>query len=393
MVKTNRIVFLKALLIESNFHSLYEKITFKDEAIYTEEKSSKSKLDSTIYNIQDVPNYLNTYIHKGTPNLKKIAVQTLKGYLVEVKKFNTLEAYLKNNFGSKSRSNLRRYKNRLETCFTIHYTCYYGAIPKEEYNSLLITLKEFLIRRFEEKKESNYELQHFDEYYAVIYDLILKKEASIYVIYHNKKPISIRINMFKNHLGYYIMSCYDIDYSKFHLGSLDMLKNIEWCLFNNIETYDLLKGYEYYKKDWMTTSFNFYNHILYDSSSMLSTILAYSKKIKTKITYKIYHILKTSHFISHYKKAKQFLYEFPHKPNAQKKITYHKVDNFNEVIEKKQIDFENDSSYFFIKKQLFNLLFTSQEQYKDITIYKNLEDKNHFLVYGKRNKWSFRIFE
>lgn len=392
MVKTNRIVYLKGLFFDRSFLTVYDKITYKTKTIHSKNNSAAKIPKSTVYEILDVPNYIEIQVSKENPKLKQIKLQTLKGYLVEANKYNTIEEYLENNFGSKSRSNLRRYKNRLEKCFNIQYACYYGNIPKEIYNNLFIALKQLLIRRFEEKKESNYELQHFEEYHSIIYDLILKKEASLYVIYHDKKPISIRINMFKENLGHYIMSCYDIDYSKFHLGSVDMLKNIEWCIGNEMVTYDLLKGYDYYKKDWKTTSFNFYNHIIYDSNSVLSTLYAFVKKIKTKITYKVYYILKAIHFISHYKKVKQFLYELSHKPTAQKKIVYNKVDSFNEVIEKKQIDFENDSSYSFLKKPLYDVLFTSQEQYKDILIYLNLEDKNHFLVCGKRNNWSFRVF-
>ncbi|MCK0156868.1 GNAT family N-acetyltransferase [Cellulophaga sp. F20128] len=390
MLKPNRIVFLKALFYASDFFYVFDKVTYKTKVVYSEKTIKNTNADQGLYLIQDVPNYLKTHTPEKS-KFKKTEVQTLQGFLVETNKFDTLEAYLKHNFGAKSRSNLRRYQNRLEKCFTIDYTCYYGSIPKEEYNKLFIALKELLIRRFEEKKESNYELQHFDEYHDLIYNLILKKEASLFVIYHNKKPISIRINMFKANLGFYIMSCYDIDYSKFHLGAIDMLKNIEWCFKNDIATYDLLKGYEYYKKDWMTTTYSYYNHIIYDANSSKATLVAFFTKLRISYRYKLYYILKRINLHHPYKKIKQFLYNLSNKNKNHKELKQLTVSDLNLNKKENRIDFENNTNYHFIKKYVIDLLFISKEHYNDIKVYRILAEENYIVIEGKNKEWFFKI--
>lgn len=390
MVKFNKTVFLKGMFFNDNTLPFFEKITYHTKTIYTTKNTNIKNTKTTFYEIVDVPDYLDIYIPN---NSKKIQLKTLKGYLVETEKYKTVEEYLNDNFGTKSRSNLRRYKNRLEKCFNIKYTCYCGSISKEKYNSLFAALKELLIRRFEEKKENNYELRHFDEYQETIYNLILTKEASILVIYNDQKPISIRINMFKKTLGYYIMSCYDIDYSKFHLGSLDMLKNIEWCIKKNIETYDLLKGYDYYKKDWKTTTFDFYNYLIYNPSSIQATFNAHAKKVITKGTYKLYYTLKNLNFITYYKRLKQKLHKQTYKTITEKKISHAKLEDDQLNANKIQIDIEKNEAYFYLKRTIFNLLFISQEYYKDIKVYKNLNNKNNFYVVGKNNKWSLILID
>lgn len=393
MAKHNKTVFLKGLFFNDNTLPFFKKITYQTKTLYTTKSTNIKNTKNTFYEVVDVPGYIDTYIPNEAIKLKKIQLKTLKGYLVETKKYTTVEEYLTANFGTKSRSNLRRYKNRLEKCFNITYTCYYGDITKEKYNSLFIVLKALLIRRFEEKKENNYELRHFDEYQDTIYNLILKKEASIFVIYNDQKPISIRINMFKETLGYYIMSCYDIDYSKFHLGSLDMLKNIEWCIKNNIITYDLLKGYDYYKKDWKTTTFDFYNCIIYDPSSIQASFNAYAKKIKTKGTYILYYTLKKANFITYYKRVKQKLHKQTHNASTEKKVTHTKTEENELTANSVQLDFKNNEAYFYLKRPIFNLLFTSKEHYKDIKVYKNLDSKNNFYIVAKNNKWSLNIID
>ncbi|MCL5244805.1 GNAT family N-acetyltransferase [Cellulophaga sp. 20_2_10] len=393
MAKHTKTVFLKGLFFNDNTLPFFEKIAYQTKTIYTTKNTNIKYNKNTFYEVVDVPDYLDIDIPNEAVKLKKIQLKTLKGYLVETKKYTTVEEYLTANFGTKSRSNLRRYNNRLEKCFNITYTCYYGDISKEKYNSLFVALKALLIRRFEEKKENNYELRHFDEYQDTIYNLIVKKEASIFVIYNDQKPISIRINMFKETLGYYIMSCYDIDYSKFHLGSLDMLKNIEWCIKNNIITYDLLKGYDYYKKDWKTTTFDFYNYLIYDPSAIQATFNAYAKKAKTKATYKIYDTLKKIHFITYYKKVKQKLHRKAPSVSTEKKVTHTKLEVNERTANSVQLDFDKNEAYFYLKRPIFNLLFTSQEHSKDIKVYKNLEDVNNFYVIGKNNKWSLHLID
>ena len=260
MNKVSYITFLKAFLAENSLPPIYDKIAYHDTILFNK-KDTKPNLKSNLISIQDIPNYLNLDVSKDLKNIKVNSVKTLKGHLIELSIFRDFNDYVTKKFSSKSKSNLNRYQRRLESCFNINYVAYHGSIEKEEYDRIFVVLKKLLVRRFHQKKEKNYELQYLDEFHELCYDLIMQKKANLYIIYNDNEPISIRINMLKDNLAYYIISGYDIDYGKFHLGSIDMFSNIEWCFENNYKIYDLLKGYDYYKQKWATTSY--YNYDTY----------------------------------------------------------------------------------------------------------------------------------
>jgi len=387
ILKHIKIVFLKALFSSHNLSCFYERISFEERKINLP-KNIKTMGNKFVCVIRDIPGYLTLKEQKSDPKLKFHRVKTLKGYLIELTNYRTIDAYLNANFGTKSRSNLRRYTNRLEKCFDISYVCYWGDISKEEYLNMFTVLRDLLQRRFVEKREVNYELQHLEEFQLEVYDLILKKEASLYVIYEQQKPISIRINLFKDKLSFYMLSCYDIDYAKFHLGSIDMLKNIEWCIANHMLAYDLLKGYEYYKKNWMTKTFNYYNHIIYGTGKTI-TLYAYYQKIKTQFRYAIYHRLKAYQIDKAFRKIKQVGYSFLHKNHIEPELKIIATSYFN-ASDAVEIAIEEEK-YHFLKKNVFDFLFISQEQLKDIKVFKAFDAVNHFQIVGKKNSYSFLL--
>ena len=53
------------------------------------------------------------------------------------------------------------------------------------------------------------------------------------------------------------ITVFDIDYSKFHLGSITIMKLIEWCIENEIKILDFSKGYFEYKRRWCTKIYDF----------------------------------------------------------------------------------------------------------------------------------------
>jgi hypothetical protein len=272
-----------------------------------------------------------------------------------------------------------RYQNRLNTCFNIKYISYYGSIEKEEYTKLFIALKELLIRRFNEKQEVNYELKHLSEFHEIIYDLILDCKANLYVIYDDETPISIRINMFKNKIAYYIISGYDIDYSKFHLGSIDMLKNIEWCINNDFEIYDLLKGYDYYKTKWATKTHDYFNYITYSRNSIVGLYTF----VKEVIKYKFYRFFKKYRIISKYKNFKKSIFGFNR--NRKSKLSYH-FSNFDKEMTSKtiEIDFKKNE-YSFLRKPVYDFLFLNNESINHLNVSKLINASNKFKVHS-RNK-------
>lgn len=381
MSKIKNITFLKAFLFEDSLPSIYNKISNDKNAVFDNKKPSDFNFKNQILKIKDVPDYLKIEASTKKVSIKK--VKTLKGHLVELSDFQNLNDYLKHNFSAKSRSNFRRYENRLETCFNIKYVAYYGHIEKEEYNRLFIVLKDLLLRRFNEKQEKNYELQHLGEFQDVIYDMLLQKKASLFVIYHSNKPISIRINMHRNILSYYIISGYDIDYSKFHLGTIDMMKNIKWCINNNFEIYDLLKGYDYYKTKWATKSHYYYNHVAYNSNKANTLILGNYITFKEKIKYTFYSILKKYNLISKFKKAKKYIFGM-RSTFSNNHVSLNISELKNKITSKVvKIDIEKNNEYAFLRKPIYDFLFLNNCALNSITIYKLVDFSNKFLIKSK----------
>jgi hypothetical protein len=104
---------------------------------------------------------------------------------------------------------------------------------------LFRSLKVMLERRFDQKKVVNGNIDKLQEYEAAVYPLLLKKKAFIFVIYDGDKPIDIAFNFLFQNTVYSYTSGFDIDYSKFNLGMIDMIKHLEWCFENGYKQMDL----------------------------------------------------------------------------------------------------------------------------------------------------------
>ncbi|MFD0842059.1 GNAT family N-acetyltransferase [Flaviramulus multivorans] len=380
------ISFLKAFLFENSLPPIYTKILDTNGYDFNIKKNEKNTSNKHIVIVKDIPDYFTIETAKKPKTVLK-RIKTLKGHLVELDKFKNIEDYLNNKFSSKSRSNLRRYVKRLETCFNIKCITYYGDISREEYNRLFVSLKELLIKRFKQKQETNYELQHLDEYQQIVYDMLLRKEASLFVIYDNNNPISIRINMFKGYLAYYILSGYDTDYSKFHLGSIDMLKNIEWCINKRFKVYDLLKGYDYYKSNWATKTHYYYNHIIYS----INSIKGYYTSIIQKVKYYAYNVLKHYNLIQKYKRVKKIFYGFKHKSEIKSTLYTFKEINIDDLDKKNKIDIDKNDSFLFLRRPVYDFLFLNSENKSNITVSELINSQNTFIIQSRSKCFLLKI--
>ncbi|MBS9463883.1 GNAT family N-acetyltransferase [Flagellimonas sp. 389] len=379
--KIRRVIFLRSFLSKYDLSPFYERLTGFSGELYNN-PANNSNFNNNVFFVKDIPGYLQAYPPK---NLKLKTIPTVEGYLIRFDHFNTFDDYLDQSFSPKSKSNFRRYTNRLEKCFDIRYKMYYGNITKAEYHHLFDVLKDLLVRRFQQKKEANYELEHLGEFRAVLFDLIRNKKANLFVIYDKHRPISIRINMRYKNIAYYILSSYDIDYAKFHLGSIEMLKNAEWFYQQEFEAYDLLKGYGYYKKKWATHTYYCENHIIYDTKSINSRILSSFLIVSGSAYQRLIKTLKSLKLDAPYKKLKKHLFTLLHQKNSQKptlvSINYLPIEHDS----LSPIDIENDSNYSFLRKTVNDFLFITQESFDDITIYKSEKKPFYFQIRGKSN--------
>ncbi|MCR9227849.1 MAG: GNAT family N-acetyltransferase [Flavobacteriaceae bacterium] len=249
---SNKIIFLRSLLAEEKFPEVIERVLDSRNGLPLYEKPSAKPLliENRSFVLQDVPGYVDLILDQHQKKFSTHTIITQHTHVIELERYLDGNQYMEQHFGPKTRSSLRRYKKRLEECFDIRYEVFQGSIDKKWYNEIFEQLRTLMIRRFKEKNEENYELPHLDQIKADLYPMLLQNRATLFVIYANGEPVSIRINMMKDKLAFYILSAYNPDYDVFRLGKLDMWQNVSWFINQGYTTYDLLKGYAYIKEKW-----------------------------------------------------------------------------------------------------------------------------------------------
>lgn len=249
---SNKIIFLRSLLAEEKFPDVIERVLDSRNGLPLYEKPSAKPLliENRSFVLQDVPGYVDLILDQHQKKFSTHTIITQHTHVIELERYLDGNQYMEQHFGPKTRSSLRRYKKRLGECFDIRYEVFQGSIDKKWYNEIFEQLRTLMIRRFKEKNEENYELPHLDQIKADLYPMLLQNRATLFVIYANGEPVSIRINMMKDKLAFYILSAYNPDYDVFRLGKLDMWQNISWFINQGYTTYDLLKGYAYIKEKW-----------------------------------------------------------------------------------------------------------------------------------------------
>ena len=234
-------------------------------------------LKKEILLIFDVPTYFKIPQPQDLNPTKLIRVKQYPGFLIELDSFSSLQEYLQKKFKKSSRYKLNKYSRRLSECFDIKTQMYLGdAITEEAYNFLFDRFRELLEKRFLDKAEHNNNLdeKEWDFYKSVAYPLILKKQAGLFVVKNGENPIAITLVYFSKDVIFDAITVFDIDYAKFHLGSVNIMHLIDWGIANKFKLLDFSKGYFDYKTRWATKSYDFEYHILYNSKSFSSVAKA-----------------------------------------------------------------------------------------------------------------------
>ncbi|TGV03940.1 GNAT family N-acetyltransferase [Flavivirga rizhaonensis] len=365
---------------------IYNKIvnTISGTPIY-ETLDTKDKIDSYLYCIYDFPGYLKGYVTKKGWKLK--IINTYKGSLILLKNYINTEDYLKHKFSAGRRSKFRTYQKRLETCFNIEYKTYFGNISKDEYESLFKAFHDMTRKRFLEKKIQNYDLSRWDVYQEIAYPLINSKEAVLFVILSDNKPISICLNFIRQKTIYGYLRAFDVDYSKFYIGFTDFIKQLHWCFENGIEVFDLLKGSYPYKMRLIDTQYNFQKHILYNSNSFSTTVSANVITGKTQAFYTLVKVLKKLNVNKLYYKFINYKYrnkELQGFKNEYENIVL--INNFkiepNEVITELNL---NNDSLSFLKRFVFNFLYSNQESINNVKLFRYNKETNSYIIKGQKN--------
>ena len=202
-------------------------------------------------------------------NKKTILEYDMAGNGIVLDTFDSISGFVQSGLGKSFRKNLKRSIERFEHCYDVKYKMYFGEIDKETYISLMDNLREMYLLRFEQLGKTNVTVFTWSSYYDNCYNLINSKQASLFVIYANNKPVDISLAFHYDKLFFSVVSSYDLDYSKFSLGHISIYKEVEWCLQNEYMLYDLSYGADMpYKEKWTNLDYVFENHILYKKGSL-----------------------------------------------------------------------------------------------------------------------------
>ena len=341
-----------------------------------------------------IVNYINPYYtiiinEKETP-LIALKFQQTSGFLAQLGKFTSVEQYMSAKMSSKSRTKIRGYIRRLETCFPISYKMYFGEISKKDYNFLFSKFNVFLTNRFSQRGDDHEAFPRWDSIQSSTYNMIENKTASLFVIYNGDQPIDICLNYHHQNIIDNAIRSYDIDYSKYRLGYIDIYKQLEWCFENGVEIFDLSIGDFDYKRQWCNVQYEFENHILYDKNSFLKKVIAhvllafYKSKgyLKKKNVHLIYHKIRS---IFKPKKKSNPSYtetvitceEMEHLP-SQKNIT--KIDHSLE-------------KYKALRKPIYDFQYGNTELSKHLKVYKTNNQNTIFYVNGLRKTFKIRLVQ
>lgn len=335
--------------------------------------------------------YIPSYYIKAEVNslLKGISFNRFQGFCIDMQGYENTENYIATQFGTKSRSKVRSYVRRLETCFNIRYEMYHGNnITKPQYDSLLEILEEMIVARFNQRNETHQAMSDWGYYKNQSYDLILKKKASLFVIYDGNKPIDICLNYHTKNVFVNYIRAYDIDYSKFRLGYIDIYKQLDWCIENNYRIFDLGPGILTYKKQWCNVTYDFQNLILFNKKSIGNRLFG--------------NLMVRFYKLKIYLDKKNII-----KDRANK--TVNSSDNNNEETEngKPNISFGSEpltavvipkdateiniesNNYKHLRNSIYDYLYLNFELKDSVVIYKLNDAEENYILKGKKNLVKF----
>lgn len=330
--------------------------------------------------IYDVPTFFKCPEHIPHKTLQVKKIKQYPGFLIELEGFDDLGDYLRKRFKKSSRYKLNKYKRRLDQCFDIQYKMYKGDVSEKRYLEIFGQFKQLLEKRFADKGEHNNNLdkQEWEFYKNVARPLIKENRAGLFVIEAQGTPIAITLVYFSKHIIFDAITVFDIDYSKFHLGSINIMYLIEWGIANKYRTLDFSKGYFDYKARWSTKQYDFEYHVLYNPRSIVSRTKAFFLtaffKLKQylrnqgmdKVANKVLFTVKKRDRIAHNTGIK------PNNPPFED----YKLEDSMDLIE---ID-GHDSE---IKKVLFDFLYLYNENFSDVNCFKHTKKQNQYIFIGK----------
>lgn len=349
---------------------------FTLQAFYRTVPSSFDALRKKILVIYDVPDYfhVNTKIQSGF--IKLNIVKEYVGYSIDLKGYTTLEGYLGERFNTKNRSQFRAYQRKLENAFPITYKMFFGYISKVHFEYLFDRLYELSVKSFTHKKINNRKLipENFNFLRDATYELLLEKKACLFVVYNGEKPIGISLNFNSDHILFGDSTVYDLDYSKFNVGIIMLIKQIAWCLENNFTTYDFSKAHFPYKEKWCNVEYHFQHHILFDSKHLKSSVIAFLLTV----------FLNLKQYMREHR-FRAFLKKCMRRQKSQEYARYSILANDHLSENKVEIPINSDKHPLMIRA-VNDFIYSSSDHISDVKVFQLLDKDNTFHIQGKEEK-------
>lgn len=331
--------------------------------------------------VYDVPTYFNREtIHEGS-HLKLKKVFQYQGFLMDLTKSISTEAYINSQFSSKNRREFRSNERRLHECFSASHRFFYKDISKEDYNFIFDSFYELLSARFSGKNTNYHHLepQKWNYYKDLVYPMIKAKKASFLVIYDEKTPIGITLNFHSESVLFETITVFDTNYSKFSIGKLSIIKLLDFCYAHKISMSDFSKGDFDYKRKWGNTVYDFNYHILYDASSVKSKLTAFCLERFFKA--KLY--LREKEVNQWYRKMR---FKFARSSKAKYNwgdFKIEKLEEFHPDSTYKAINFKA-SEYKGLLYVVYSFLFYAPQSVDTVKVYQDINDVNVYVISGDK---------
>ncbi len=375
MSKKNKIAIFPLLFRTPEINHLYKSIEYF--GLHILNKNSKV-LKNSIFTFRLVPEYFKLNLRDTTFKSKTIP-QYNWGYSILLNASDSIDAYMQRQFNSKKRNILTRYVKRLELCFNIKYSMFYGAISSTDYNFIMQSLYEMIVNRFKERNETHKNLLEWQLLVESTYQKIRNKEASLFVIYNEDEPIEISLNYHFDKILFSYISSFNIDYSKFGLGHVEIYKQIEWCANNGYKLFEMGVGGMDYKRRWSNNIYRYTHHVVYKSSSYLSKYKAQLIIIKIRIK----EFLKSKGLNEIYPRINRY---FTKKQDKQSNVTLSKIEVFNDINMANLEEIQQNAlgEEVFLKKYIHDFLYTTTGHINDVKVYRYTTERS-FLIKGTKS--------
>jgi CelD/BcsL family acetyltransferase involved in cellulose biosynthesis len=194
---------------------------------------------------------------------------------MDFREYDSAQEFLRNQLGKKVYKNLRQDNQRLERNHTTRFEFFFGAIDESKCEILLETLKGFISVRFKGKTSKHAALNRWGFYQDTVYEMILAKKASLFVIYELELPIAISLHYHYKKILYAAIISFDTRFSKYSMGRQMFVQQIIWCYDNNYQLLDMGWGAYDYKLKFSNAVYRHQTHVLYPKKSIGKKLVAY----------------------------------------------------------------------------------------------------------------------